>query len=424
MARLARRHHASVPFIAGLTVAIAVACGSPGTASGPPSARPSSSATTIAATTPPPAPTPTMTIPGPTATAAAAWTNLAWSMAVKSAAFGLADVVPWRDGYVGIGQAWDADGPPSSAFFASDDGLIWRMTQRLDGSGEFLPRRVITTDSGLLAVIDGPVGGSGPTLWASADGASWAERTSPTWTAAWATDRFLTDVAIHASTIAAVVRSPGGPEMLISVDAGLHWQAVRLPGEPVIEARSVTSTVDGFVLVGVSAGQPDDAGTGVRGGRSAAWTSADGLAWQPADVAASADADAFTFARVVAGRDGYVAIAADVRGTAPSLPSRAWASTDGTAWSPLGVLGTVVPRGSLAGDGVRMLDLDPGAWSPFDGTPWPGYERAWTSSDGRAWTPVTFSGQLMDQESFDGWWLTPTGLVFSGTDRTWTAAAT
>jgi hypothetical protein len=70
-----------------------------------------------------------------------------------------------------------------------------------------------------------------------------------------------------------------------------------------------------------------------------------------------------------------------------------------------------------------MLILDPGNWSPFSEMPWPGYRSGWTSLDGRTWTPVTFSGQLMDQQSFDGWWLTGQGLVFSGTHQVWLAAA-
>jgi hypothetical protein len=130
----------------------------------------------------------------------------------------------------------------------------------------------------------------------------------------------------------------------------------------------VVATEHGFVVVGVVDGQRDPQLDEVLDGRSADWTSSDGRSWQAAEIQPAADADRLTFTGAYAAAEGLLAIATDT-------------------------------------------------------TAWPGYRSGWTSLDGRPWTPVTFSGQLMDQQSFDGWWLTGQGLVFSGTHQVWLAAA-
>ncbi len=172
-------------------------------------------------------------------------------------------------------------------------------------------------------------------------------------------------------------------------------------------------------------GQWDPQLSEVLHGSRAAWTSSDGRSWHVAEIqpATNADANRLTFTGVYAAAGGLLAMATDTTGSVPGSPAQAWASADGRRWEPLGVLGQVVPRGALAADGVRMLILDPDDQPPFSETPNPGYRRGWTSLDGRTWTPVAFSGQLMDQQSYDGWWLTGHGLVFSGTNQVWLAVA-
>jgi hypothetical protein len=221
----------------------------------------------------------------------------------------------------------------------------------------------------------------------------------------------------------AVGSSPTGALVTFSSDGGQTWQVGSLQAGTGVEARSVVATPDGFVTVGATGGQWDPQLLQVLGGSRAVWTSSDGLAWQAANIKPATNADRLTFTAVYAAADGLLAVASDTSGSVPGFTPQYWASTDGRTWDPLGVRGTVVPCGQVYADGVRMLILDAACTVDLsDETPWPGYLSGSTSLDGRTWTPVSFSGQLMDQQSADGAWLTSQGLIYSGTDRVWLAA--
>jgi hypothetical protein len=389
-----------------------------------------------AAPTPTPAPTltpaPSLT-PTPSVTPAvtptpspATWSSLAWTRTAKTFSFGLTDVVARGDGYVGIGRVWDADDQVSAAFFASDDGVTWRVAQRLSAGEELTPRLLLTTDAGLLAVInviDESADGAFPHLWSSTDGRSWQELSSPSWQAAWSTGRRLLDVVSGPNGLVAVGSSSSGAVALFSADDGRNWQATTLPGTAV-EARSVVVTSAGFLAVGAVGGKWNATMQEVLGGSRAAWTSPDGRSWQTSEIEPAADADGLTFTGVYAAADGLLALASETSGSVPGRRPQFWASENGRRWESLGVGGQVVPCGDLAADGVRMLilgDVCPTDWN--DDTPFQGFRSGWTSLDGLTWTPVSFSGQLMDQQSWDHWWLTDTGLIFSGTNVIWRATA-
>ncbi len=152
--RLILSHRSATAPAAALGVLLLLAaCATPGAAPGTPS---SSSSATVRPTSPV---TPTAS-PSPTATPPpATWSKLAWNRADKTFVFGLIDVRAWQEGYVGIGQVWDANDQASTAFFASDDGLAWQVVQRLAPGEEMMPMGLLATHDGLLG---GPLRPGGP----------------------------------------------------------------------------------------------------------------------------------------------------------------------------------------------------------------------------------------------------------------------
>jgi hypothetical protein len=109
----------------------------------------------------------------------------------------------------------------------------------------------------------------------------------------------------------------------------------------------------------------------------AAWSSDDGVSWSQAFVES---APGVSLAKVVAGRDGFVALgsgpAAD---SAPTL----WTSPDGQAWhrdsGDLPNLRSV----SFTGDGTHILGFGVGSSGKFE---------VWASLDGQAWTKLALAG--------------------------------
>ncbi len=418
------RHRSLPPLGVALCVLVLLgACARPGTE--PSASTPTSQATPGTTTTPSVRPATAAPTPVPTP-APETWKSLAWTRVDKTFTFSLTAVSAWKDGYVGIGLVWDAEDRPAAAFFASADGMAWTLAQSLAPGEEQTPVRLLVTHDGLLAVlnvIDPAANRAHPQLWHSTDGRTWQELSSPTWAAAWAAGSRLMNLASGPAGVVAVGGGAAGAAALFSADDGRSWQVTTLAADSGSQARGVVATAQGFVAVGVIDGEWDTQLIEVLHGRSAAWVSADGRSWQPAGIQPTEDADRLTFTGVHAATEGLLAIASDTSGSVPGQPGEVWASADGRRWQPLGRRGEVVPAGDLRGDGVRMLILGTGDWSPFGDTPWPGYVSGWTSLDGRTWMPVSFSGQLMDQESADGWWLTDRGLVFSGSSVIWVATA-
>jgi hypothetical protein len=304
--------------------------------------------------------------------------------------------------------------------------LAWEAAQQLPPGEGVVPDRLLLTAAGLLAVVrvvDREADRSDPHLWHSTNGRSWSELTSPTWQAIWTGEPYLIDVTSGQAGMVALAGGPTGALALFSADGGQSWQATTLATGSGAAARSVVATERGFVAVGVVDGEWDPVLHRILGGRSAAWTSIDGTTWQPAVVAPASGTERLTFTAIYAAADGLLAGAADTSGGVPGAAGQIWISDAGSRWEWLGAPGDAVPYGSLNADGARMLILDDGFshFDPNNASPWPGFRSGWTSLDGRTWTPVSFTGQLMAEQSFNGWWLTRDGLVLSGTNQVWLA---
>ncbi len=168
------------------------------------------------------------------------------------------------------------------------------------------------------------------------------------------------------------------------------------------------------------------------------WTSTDGIAWQPVDLAVAFNVSPSAIVRVSGGAAGYVAVAYRGEGVWTSKDGRDWQSVQlgggafedarvdaGTATSGSFVLGGATGTSDCGGPGKSVLRT-PSVWWSADGSSWNraalpgatatsdfqemsianlnthavlavntvvsgGTERkasAWGSNDGRTWTPV------------------------------------
>jgi hypothetical protein len=178
---------------------------------------------------------------------------------------------------------------------------------------------------------------------------------------------------------------------------GLGWEEAPLVGAGFDRARvrDVAATLAGWVMVGSTEARDVPSG-GVmtpNGSVGAAWTSPDGVAWQPATVEGTGDQ--VELHRVHVGSDGLIAV-----GTlAGSMHADFWTSSDGSDWTPM-------PEGA---DGVTrpMPETSDGRWiigtlrlSEDDGAPRGGIGW-WLSTDGTAWSPLTSEGQVASSPRWD-----------------------
>jgi len=311
------------------------------TASGAPpsgSATPTSEASPTA--TPSVSPSPTL-VPTP---APAGWSSLTWSkgVALADGQF-LSDIVPWGDGYVGVGGIDDASGS-DPAFFTSRDGTHWTLVKRqswtkTDDLAGMLAAHVVRTGNRLLAVggavTNGPVGpptGAAP-LWMSVDGTHWTSVDSPTWSAASTWPAWL----LSGPGGVVAVRSGTQPLVLFSRD-GSTWTPGTLPAAEQAILMDAVAWSGGFVIVGRD-GQPDSACCAVENtppppgvGRPAAWISSDGLHWSEAAVEGDKVAGA-ALRQVMAVHAGLLALGTAATADAYDGKLTSWTSSDGRTWS-------------------------------------------------------------------------------------------
>ena len=384
------------------------------TPSGQPSSTPAPSVS--------PAPTLSPT-PGPVG-----WSNLTWSQGVvlTDGQF-VQDLVPWGDGYVGVGGV-DTGSGLDAAFFSSGDGIHWTLVKRQSSNHSeavtgVVAGQVARIGNRLLAVGEAFMNAPGqlpdfaPPLWESDDGTTWTQVESPTWDAASTWPTWLLSgphgvVAVRGGSKDAVV--------LHSLD-GSTWTRATLPTTEHAIARDAIAYSSGFVIVGRD-GQPDslsevsDPSISPFGvGRPAAWISADGVRWSQATVDGNEVAGA-GLGKVLAVRTGFVALGvnstADHDGTMTS-----WTSVDGRTWSIAGdaalpFAGTSDPVYTADGDRAVVLGEAPEGSGP----------AAWTTSDGVAWARLA----LADSPEAVGCgesscvrlqqaWLVPDGVVVMGT---------
>lgn len=353
--------------------------------------------------------------PAPTPSSAlSAWAGLKWSEGVLGTADGsgrrtIYDILPWNDGYVGVGtlSATDASGGPeiSAGFFTSVDGVHWTIVQQgapLTNDSEAvaveLPSRLVPMRNGLLAVGSNPgIGQASPKLWRTDDGTTWNAVDSPTWRGLWTTNTLVAlaggpagVVVVGAEGSLCCLNAQGPPIIGYSTD-GMNWDRIGLSSAfKRAYFTDVAADRGGFALVG-RIGEPDDwrngGGSGV--GVPAAWRSADGLTWVAAQLEGSKAAGA-TVSDVIVGADGLFATGRQAD-TSPTQvggqgPLSGWASADGQTWQLVGQLGTQLPDGTtFAGDGGQLLMF--------------GRESCkttalvgWASTDGITWTRLAFSG--------------------------------
>lgn len=384
-------------------------------------------ATPLATPTGTPSPTPTATplaTPGPVA-----WTSLAWSKGVVPAEgrFVL-DLVPWGDGYVGVGGI-DTGSGIDTAFFASDDGIHWTLVRRERSiQGEtvagVVARDVVRIGNRLLAVGGAVMNAPGQQpdfpapIWVSDDGKTWTQVQSDTWDAASAWSGWLVSgpqgvVAVSGSTDDAVV--------LHSLD-GSTWARAPLPASEHAIARDAMGYPGGFVIVGRD-GQPDvqtevcDSSCPPPGvGRAAAWISADGIRWSEATVEGTKVAGA-ELTRVLAVRAGFVAFGTASTADHTDRKMTSWTSEDARTWSivndsPLPFATTPYPVYAANGDQAIVLGRAPEGSGP----------AAWTTPDGVTWTRLALAGSLAGVEcredsclTLQQAWLVPDGVIVVGT---------
>jgi len=383
-----------------LLAALVVGCtGNPGGLPTPTSTiEPSNAAVEPSATgTPSPALTPT---PSPTETptpsaSPAGWLGLEWSSGVlarvnETAFASVADILPWSDGYVGVGSVNRTVGIGDDAFFTSADGLHWTVTDHFaQGSAEERtgPQFLVHLGTGLLAVSDND-GFSPPNLWRSGDGQTWMTLDSPSWREAWTNGNLLAVAGGPAGLVAVgseglSLMEPGRAIIVRSTD-GTTWTRLDLPSSfDHAVFGSLLGYDGGFVIVGRD-GQPDatpEHGGAPGVGKPAAWVSTDGLDWTAAQVEGKAVAGAELNA-VAVGADGFFAEGR----TDTSRARSGWVSADGLTWRLVGKLGTDLPDATLvAGDGTRMVMFGRTSCTTTA-------LAAWVSSDGAAWRRLAFSG--------------------------------
>ena len=204
----------------------------------------------------------------------AAWTGLDWAVGTtaEGSCWDINDIVPWGDGYVGVGSSREGLAgnciPTSSvspAFFTSPDGLHWTIAQEGDPidedsasqDQEWFPAHLLPVGDTLLAVGHNPWGPSAPKLWRTEDGSSWSPLDSPTWREALATNELIsvaagpTGVVVVAAEGTTAGMNPQGPPLIIHSSDGVTWD--RLDLSAVFDKayfRDVTAYAGGFVIVG------------------------------------------------------------------------------------------------------------------------------------------------------------------------------
>jgi hypothetical protein len=143
-------------------------------------------------------------------------------------------------------------------------------------------------------------------------------------------------------------------------------------------ATRVSTGLEGALLHGIAASADGMVAVGAAGAGAAAWTSSDGVAWQPMEVASAGDATAL---RAVALDGGGVAFGATDTGR-----SRIWSATDGSQpWEPAdgGGIDGHVNAVAVAGDRRvavgDVLDAEGGGAAAG---------AVWTSDDGLRWEPL------------------------------------
>ena len=356
------------------------------------------------------------------ASAPATWTGLTWRQLAREDPLNLVgSVVPWRRGFVAVGQI---SAPPSTPVWTSADGTHW----------DVLPFNTATTfwpGSAVLGVAEMPTGlvaltetvqyCDGPCAltyilpvvsWTSPDGRAWTPHVLPP---EWLASPAGLPPLLAAGPARLLVATTGPRARLATSTDGSQWRLLPAATFPARFAlNDLRATARGYVAVG----RWTTAGNEARAAASL-WSS-DGLHWPQAPTFLPTTPDAGPSVGpagvLLVANDGMVAVG---RGVATPGASLWWWSADGRRWAalpafpPLGPAPCAgngcgqQPNGALVGDGSRLLAIRGG---PDGG--------AWVSADGRSWTPLSMSGEIPAAGATQAV-LLPGGALLSDGTTTW-----
>jgi hypothetical protein len=337
---------------------VAASCGQGALA---PSATPETSATT---------PTPQQT---QTVNTVRVWNELRWSSPAPIPDGGaIIDVVPWRAGYVAVGQASDGDRYVGAAFI-SQDGTTWARTSAT-GLFPVNPTRVVATSSSLMAFATVQDGNPSVMVWTSSDGQVWHVQPGL------ALAGSLVSVVAHADWVVAVGRETSGVTKVWRSADGVKWTSSAGPG-PRAVVRGVASVADGLVAFGRD-GAPDtvSGGVNVAGiGRPAAWWSLDGDRWASLNVEGAETAGA-ELGGMFALADGLFASGSNSPAGQSTRTLLLWTSPDGRDWRLIGV---PAHWGQVGANGEYGVIFSPAGPTGFE---------AWATRDGSRWSLVAPAG--------------------------------
>lgn len=309
---------------------------------------------------------------------AGSWIELRWSAPTLIPS--ILDVVSWHDGFMAGADVPGPDGQVGAAY-TSVDGMRWERTATFPARPS-----IVGTSTGLVAVVNRSGPPQSVEAWTSIDGRSWQRQDSLALSGA-----TIGSLAARGATIVAAGIDADGHPMLWSSADGAPWSPGQLPAPHAI-VRGIAAVGDGFVAFGRD-GEPDvgSGGIGAPGvGRPAAWTSANGRAWSAAQVEGvqAAGAQLIGLFQVA---DGFFAIGSDA--TAPGQNPRSaliWVSADARDWR---IVGPPEHWGRASANGRQTVVF---YYADFGTT----VLGAWSSLDGRVWTPMSFSGDVADIPAF------------------------
>lgn len=197
----------------------------------------------------------------------------------------------------------------------------------------------------------------------------------------------------------------GSPWPSIDPQAGLRWQLV---DTPVFVAADVVADAALLGSLVIAVGSSEDE---MGNGTAAAWYSADGFTWQPADSlpgAENASIDA-----LAAGAGGIVGVGFDY--SDDDVPA-VWHSVDGRSW-------TRVSDDDLTGGQMSAVVATADGYLALGANYDDGTALAWTSADGGDWTAASSIGGLGVGAAVKGVVASGSGLVAYGTSAEGAALA-
>lgn len=319
------------------------------------------------------------------------WTGIRWSGEFDSsfprestidASARITDVTFWRDGFVAAGRVNGTSGY-DAAFFASNDGEIWWLTDLVPSAG-LVPDVIITTPDKVVALA--VRAGGTLSYWSSSDGNTWTEMIASPF--AWAEPTDVVVAAAGGDGGIVVVGASGaadsdsvGPVLVMhSLDAGGWGVAQRTPALDSATIRDIAEVPGGFAMVG---GRQLDPSVGTEL-RPTIWTTDDGLTWSiaklPDDLPLSS-----VFERIFVGTDGMGVLGRDTDGQTWRLQStdgRSWNRAPTAGWELLDAAEWAGGDPVIVSDGTRIV-----AVGTYRGT-----ARAWVSTDARAWAELEIPG--------------------------------